>query len=374
MSNRTTPLLPEVQRYGLDDFGKWADRRQQLFLLCAILPGVVLPIVGLRLFTSIHIVGRWHVDDTLIVIATVFTLAQSILGVFDAEYGAGEHIIHVPLEDLAMIMKISTHGGVITYNLATLFIKVSILFFYLRFAVQQSFRWVVYAVIFVVTGYSISASFGFLYGCNIPGSPACQRLAKVFLASAILNVVTDMVILLLPIWLIWSMRLRIQYKIAVALIMMGGGFVVAVSIIRLVATLDISMPTDPTYSFGLIIMRSVVEAWVGLVCACLPCLKAFFSRYLSHGLMQRFFGQNNFRFPSIGLIAVNSSHSQRQQGGSGAPSPSDGSSRRMTKKTSSTNPSAPTPPPPRHGRNSFEESESQRGLAETIHEENIGHA
>jgi hypothetical protein len=32
-----------------------------------------------------------------------------------------------------------------------------------------------------------------------------------------------MVILLLPIWLIWSMRLRIQYKIAVAFIMMGGG-------------------------------------------------------------------------------------------------------------------------------------------------------
>jgi hypothetical protein len=64
MSNSTTALLPEVQRYGLDDFGKWADRRKQLFLLCAILPGVVLPIVGLRLFTSIHIVGRWHVDDS----------------------------------------------------------------------------------------------------------------------------------------------------------------------------------------------------------------------------------------------------------------------------------------------------------------------
>lgn len=81
----------------------------------------------------------------------------------------------------------------------------------------------VYAVIFVVTGYSISAGFAFLYGCKIPGSPACQRTAQVFLASAILNVVTDIVILLLPIWLIWPMRLRIQYKIAVAFIMMGGG-------------------------------------------------------------------------------------------------------------------------------------------------------
>jgi hypothetical protein len=64
MSNSTTPLLPEVQRYGLDDFGKWADRRQQLFLLCAILPGVVLPIVGLRLFTAFTLLD----DGTLMIV------------------------------------------------------------------------------------------------------------------------------------------------------------------------------------------------------------------------------------------------------------------------------------------------------------------
>lgn len=119
--------------------------------------------------------------------------------------------------------QLSKYGGVTTYNLATLFIKVSILFFYLRFAVQRSFRWAVYGVAFVVTGYSISAGFAFLYGCDLPGTPACVVTAKVFLAAAVLNVITDVAILALPVWLLWSMRLPVQYKVAVAIIMMGGG-------------------------------------------------------------------------------------------------------------------------------------------------------
>lgn len=60
----STDILPVIQPYGFDDFHLWADRRQMLFLLCIILPAVALPIVGLRLFTSFHVVRRWHVDDS----------------------------------------------------------------------------------------------------------------------------------------------------------------------------------------------------------------------------------------------------------------------------------------------------------------------
>lgn len=123
--------------------------------------------------------------------------------------------------------------------------------------------------------------------------------------------------------------------------------VVAVSIIRLVSTVDIGNPADPTYEFGWSILWSVVEAWVGLICACLPCLKAFVSRYLSSGLMQRFLGENNFRFPSIGLIAINSSRSQRRQGDASAstsnPSEADSRKRHATANTGSSSfPSAVT--------------------------------
>lgn len=46
------------------DFTNWSARRGQLFFLSIIFPVIALPIVIARLFTSHHIIKRWHVDDS----------------------------------------------------------------------------------------------------------------------------------------------------------------------------------------------------------------------------------------------------------------------------------------------------------------------
>jgi len=116
--------------------------------------------------------------------------------------------------------------------MATIFIKASILFFYLRFATaNRSFQIVVYAVLLVVVGYSIPSATIFLWMCRplrkywdltvtegecIAGNPP-------YLAAAVLNSVTDVVILLLPLWLLWPLRVPWRQKIAVSLVLMAGG-------------------------------------------------------------------------------------------------------------------------------------------------------
>ena len=71
-----------------------------------------------------------------------------------------------------------------TYNLCTLFIKLSILSFYLRFSIDRAFRMAVYAVIFITVGYTIPNAFLFLYICKpiastgigqLPAAPASTR-------------------------------------------------------------------------------------------------------------------------------------------------------------------------------------------------------
>lgn len=117
------------------------------------------------------------------------------------------------------------------YNLSTLFVKASILFFYLRFAAaNRPFRIAVYVVLFAVIGYTLPAGFMFLYLCQpvqkfwdsaVEG--VCFSGYAAFLAPSVLNSVTDVVILLLPIWLLWPLRVRMGQKIAVALALMPGG-------------------------------------------------------------------------------------------------------------------------------------------------------
>jgi len=120
------------------------------------------------------------------------------------------------------------------YNLATLFVKASILSFYLRFAAaNRPFQIAAYIVLFVIVGYSLNAAFSFLYLCtpmrslwdsSVPGT--CVDLNSAYLVSSVLNVATDVVILLLPIWLLWQLRMRWQQKFAVALALMPGGLYV----------------------------------------------------------------------------------------------------------------------------------------------------
>jgi hypothetical protein len=130
-------------------------------------------------------------------------------------------------------------GGALTYNLTTMFVKLSILSFYLRFSVDRAFRVAVYIVMFIAVGYSIPNAFLFLFNCRpiqsywdwtIP-QEYCIDQQKIFDASNILNMATDFLILLLPIWILRPMRVPLLRKIGIALILMAGGLYVAPSIL-----------------------------------------------------------------------------------------------------------------------------------------------
>lgn len=107
----------------------------------------------------------------------------------------------------------------------------SILSFYLRFATERAFRFTTYALMFVVVGYCVATAFAFVYHCepmeftwdfSVPGGK-CVDLYAAYLAPAAINVATDIIILLMPIWLLWPLRVGPLKKIGVALIMMTGG-------------------------------------------------------------------------------------------------------------------------------------------------------
>jgi hypothetical protein len=125
-------------------------------------------------------------------------------------------------------------GGAMTYNLCTLFVKLSILCFFLRFSIDRAFRMAVYVVMFITVGYTIPNAFLFLYICRpiafywdwaiLDG--VCLDQQAVFDAANILNMLTDFMILLLPIWMLRPLRVPLLKKIGIALVLMTGGLYV----------------------------------------------------------------------------------------------------------------------------------------------------
>ena len=165
-------------------------------------------------------------------------------------------------------------AGLLTYNLATLFIKMSILCFYLRFSVERSFRFTVYFVMLVTIGYTVPNAILVLYACrpmraywdfSVVGAQ-CVDLNAAFHTGNTLNMLTDFAILLLPIWLLRPMRVPLSKKIGVALILMAGGLYVlmplpslyamlilpsvcAISLMRMITTLVGIFDTDLTFHY-----------------------------------------------------------------------------------------------------------------------------
>jgi len=129
-----------------------------------------------------------------------------------------------------------------TYNFATAFIKASILKYYLRFPSNVGFRIATYFTMFVAVSNSLPQAFAWSYLCTpmakywdfmVEGK--CIDIDSLYVVGASVNVATDIIILLLPIWLLWPLRLPTLQKVALTLTLMTGGFVCAVSIVRLQA-------------------------------------------------------------------------------------------------------------------------------------------
>ncbi|KAK4174385.1 hypothetical protein QBC36DRAFT_357631, partial [Triangularia setosa] len=170
-----------------------------VILAAALSPGIALPILVLRLYTSRTIGHKWHKDDLFIVIAFVFALANSITSGVQTRNGADLHGWEVPLATFKEFMKLPTWvgsiSGAFTYNPATLFIKASLLCLFIRFSPECLFN---------AAGYSIANAFAFAYNCHpvgwdpTPPGTTCIDLNTAFITASALNVDADICILMLP--------------------------------------------------------------------------------------------------------------------------------------------------------------------------------
>ncbi|KAK0729516.1 hypothetical protein B0H67DRAFT_638122 [Lasiosphaeris hirsuta] len=258
----------------------------RLIIVAVLFPVLAFIFLALRLFSATFIIRKWHLDDYFILVAFFVALANSLVCIVQTKYGLGRHIWDVAPGDLEFFLKLGMIGGALTYNLATFFIKLSILSFYLRFSVDRAFRYTVYFVMLVTVGYTFPNAILFLYACtpmqtywdlSIVGT--CINLNATFHTANTLNMVTDFTILLLPIWMLRRLRAPLMKKIGVTLILMTGGFVCAVSLVRMITALVGIADPDISWHYVSNLVWCLVELYVGIICACLPCLKAFAKRY-----------------------------------------------------------------------------------------------
>lgn len=260
-------------------------------IACSILSTIF---VALRIYTRSRINRVIGWDDYAALVTLPFCIAYAVLLGISTRYGMGLHAWDFP-GDLREQYQKWIFIASCTYLPSLLGYKMSILFLYLRiFNVNQSFRYCTWTVMFITSGYLFSNFWTQLFGCQPiakywkPETPGhCILTLKADYGYGSLNFITDLLIFILPLPMVWRLQLSRRDKIGVSVIFMIGSVNWAVAIVRFVyAVRDLTAPDRPWIAAETFLW-SIIEVNTGLICACVPVLKPFFRHLVPKRVIDR---------------------------------------------------------------------------------------
>ncbi|KAI5205513.1 hypothetical protein E4T42_00453 [Aureobasidium subglaciale] len=159
---------------------------------------------------------------------------------------------------------------------------------YRRLFPIQNFYWRWWAVFLFAIGYSVAGILTEIFDCtpvhfqwDIFAEGKCINRPAFYIANAVCNSVSDLLILALPIPIVWNLALTRKKKITLSLVFAMGSAGCIVSIIRLRSIIAYLQQGDGdlTYTITDFVVWSAIETMMSMVCTCVPTLKPLFERY-----------------------------------------------------------------------------------------------
>ncbi|MCJ1476642.1 hypothetical protein MMC13_005310 [Lambiella insularis] len=223
-----------------------------VILMCLSLTAVLLRLIARRMSAA----KLWY-DDYLIMVALVLAYGPSICNLVAVHFGFGLHE-SAARPDAASKWYELLYIFEEFYSPAIATIKLSILLFYARIFPNKNFRKQLYAVGAVVIMWWISCQFTTIFECTpidyfwtadsgVDGR--CIAIQKYFLGQAIPSIITDLVILIIPLPPIWHLNLPTTQRIALSGVFLLGSFVTFTSIYRLVLLTRLTQ-VDITWNYA----------------------------------------------------------------------------------------------------------------------------
>ncbi|PHH82575.1 hypothetical protein CDD83_3224 [Cordyceps sp. RAO-2017] len=275
--------------------------------------GVVLPLlavvaVGLRLWTRLKQGQGVRADDWLVLPAALLTVGQGINLVVGVALGSLAAPLVIPPGFEANPLAIRTPQVVamgkaefffeLTLPLVLGFVKLSFLLFYVRiFVVSRAgaVSLLLHGLVAVVSLWMLACFLALLFECRLRfwaawGSALdivqnCDDTFAFVYAVCLSDFIVDVLIILIPIPLVWRLKVSRRKKLAMIAVFLLGAVAVAASLTRLIITLQLVYSAfDPSSDEILVVTTymywGVVECAVGILAACLPSL-SLLARLLS---------------------------------------------------------------------------------------------
>ncbi|KAL9597906.1 MAG: hypothetical protein Q9219_004859 [cf. Caloplaca sp. 3 TL-2023] len=274
-------------------------------LACVFIPLAAI-FMALRVYTKVRIIKVFGLEDWTIIVAYLCTVFISIDCLVQQKYGNGIHEWDITLAKLIPYSKVRTiiaastltiillthfqwgAASVVIYVPAVGLAKVAILLFYLRLNPERGFRTAVYVSLLLTTSYVLALSFAILFECSpvakfwnplLEGE--CVDSTKLYLANAILNVIFDFVVLLVPVPMLRKLQIPRRQKLVIAGLFSLGSITCIVSAVRIYFQQSVLAEKDDL-SWHIVTPTSLVfvECNLSIICGCVMVLRPFLRRHL----------------------------------------------------------------------------------------------
>lgn len=193
--------------------------------------------------------------------------------------GGGVHQWDVPVEKVIRFAK-QAYVAEIFYGPVAFCAKLAILLMFNRiFGAHVKFLWATRVLIAFMILYYIPGGLVKIFICtpiehfwNPESDGNCLDENTIFLADCIVSIISDFSILVLPLPIIWGLKTNTRRKIGLSITFAAGGLACAASIMRLYGTVTFGDSLDKTYVLIPILLWSIAEVNIGIICGCLPIL------------------------------------------------------------------------------------------------------
>ncbi|KAF1834932.1 hypothetical protein BDW02DRAFT_317965 [Decorospora gaudefroyi] len=172
-------------------------------------------------------------------------------------------------------------------------VKISVSFFLLRLATKKAYVWFLYGLIGFLALFTLACMGTLIFQC-IPvaaawdlrlrpppmgtGDARCfsnLTFVQLGLFNGVVNIVTDLLLALIPAPLIWKLQMPIRTRMSLVVVLSLGVFAAVAGIIRQMSTNKLKGP-EP-WQYDTYTIWNFTELYVGIIAASLPAIKPMFN-------------------------------------------------------------------------------------------------
>ncbi|KLU85267.1 hypothetical protein MAPG_04295 [Magnaporthiopsis poae ATCC 64411] len=286
--NGVPVVMPPPPGYVVDFANPQRNSVEAAYTIGSIGMTLALFFVFQRFYVKLVIRKKVGLDDGLLIGAWLGSIAIQALVLRSFAKGyMGVHGWEIPLDLFQQFAYTGGYVNSVVYPIPTVLSKTVILLFLLEInAVQKWYRWSIYTTMFVVVAAGIGIFFASVFPCwpiaksydlaFPPNVGSCINRPAMYQATAALGVITDVMIIGIPVPMVLSLHISRNKKIGLLILFAIGSATVITSIVRLYLLITILDDVDQTWGGGPVSVWILVEANLLIMCACLSTLRHFF--------------------------------------------------------------------------------------------------